>query len=61
MKPLEGYTDVTDALIKKPCEVEDCTRTAELPTRYSEERHRFEKWYCFMHAYREFAKRNGKP
>jgi len=61
MKPLKGYTDVTDAHIEKPCEKEGCLRTAEIPTKYDEENHKFTHWYCFKHAYAEFARREPSP
>jgi hypothetical protein len=57
MKPLKGYTNVTDQLIRKPCEHPDCTKTAEIPTKFDEENHKFTNWYCIKHAMKVFSKR----
>jgi hypothetical protein len=56
MKPLKGYKNVTDQFIRRPCEVEDCTRTAEIPTRFDSESREFKGWRCWQHAYKYFSK-----
>lgn len=56
MKPLKGYTNVTDQLITKPCEMEGCTKDAEIPTHYCEKERKFSGWYCWKHAYEAFSR-----
>jgi hypothetical protein len=51
MKPVKGYKNVTDLVIRPKCCVEGCPRDADLPMSHDEYTDTWSKWMCITHAF----------
>jgi len=50
MKPLKGYKDITDFIIRRKCEHPGCTKDSDIPMEFDEETSVFSLWLCVEHA-----------